>query len=137
MASKGSLVDAQMPVLAGQVVELKAEGTVVPSDTGAGFHRVTLGEDEIKKPTNRVYRIDGDGLGDPLALAKNIALIGANDQVSGVLVGDCTNFTVRHSGKIVVGVNDKGGDTGSVTFQVHVRDATLEEWLHPGMSTCP
>ena len=59
-----------------------------------------------------------------------LALVGSGGHFAGTLVAPCSHFVTRTSGRLVVGINDRGrrGDSGDLTFEGSIRPATADEW---------
>jgi hypothetical protein len=123
--SKGlQLVDATA-VLAGEVLEIRAEGSYKLAPKWA-----TIGPAGGKAKDYSIRE-------EPFASAVQgaaVATIGLGARLDKLLVPTCVRVTARFSGQLVLGVNDTkpADNTGDLKFTVVRRIATAAEWLDAG-----
>jgi len=125
--TKGLVVIDEAPIVAGEVVELRAEGSykLAPKWTANG-------------PAGGKGK-DGSIREEPFASAPQgaaIATIGLGSRIDKLLVPSCVRITTRFSGQLVLGVNDikPADNSGDLKFTVVRRVPTAAEWLHGGAS---
>jgi hypothetical protein len=65
-----------------------------------------------------------------------VAMIGAGQSVTPLVVGKCVGLVVQTAGHLVLGINDSdaGNNRGTLDFKVYVFDASADTWTHPGQA---
>lgn len=123
--SKGLRVVDTTPVMAGELLEIRAEGSYKLAPRAAA---IGPAGDKGK---------DGSIREEPFASAAQgaaLATIGLGTRIDKLLVASCVRVTASFSGHLVLGINDTkpADNSGVVKFTVVRRAPTATEWLHAG-----
>lgn len=128
-AKKGLAEVPALHIHAGEVVEIRAEGSYSVADN----HK-RLGPAGYQDGSKRGYNLSGFGQS---AHGAAVASIGHPGARANLAVNDCVLVTSPFAGSLRLGVNDddRGNNRGTLSFEVRVWPARPSEWSRAGVLT--